>query len=130
MKEQDFQSVGAQSLEDRVDTFQNVLTAEVEPLWCSGRIFLPADSAFGLDHNAIPEGRSFLQNATKNLLRSTSGINVGVVEEVHADFVGRVKERARLLFVFGGQDDVGGEATSEPHATHGQAGYLQICVGD
>ena len=84
MQQENVQSVGAQSRQDGIDAFQDVVATEIKALRCSGWIALPANPAFPLKHNSVPEGRCLLQHPAENLFGPSTAVDIGVVEEIRS----------------------------------------------
>jgi hypothetical protein len=76
-----------------------VIAAEIEALRRSRRIVRPADPAFRLNDNFIPQGRSFLERPAENFFGPSATIDIGMIEKIGADLLGRIQELASLAFV-------------------------------
>jgi len=76
-----------------------MIPPEIKALGRSRWVVLPANAAFGLKDDSVSQGWPFPQHSTENFFRSPAAINVGVIEEIDADFLGGIEECTRLLLV-------------------------------
>ena len=82
----------SQSRQVGIDAFQDVVGTEIKALRCSGRIARPANPAFRLKHNSIPEEWPYLQHPAENLFGPSTAVDIGMIEEIGADLLGSVEE--------------------------------------
>ena len=76
-----------------------MIAAEIKALWRSRWIVLPANAAFGLENDSVSQRWPFPQHSTENFFRSPAAIDIGMIEEIDADFLGGIEECTRLLLV-------------------------------
>jgi hypothetical protein len=107
-----------------------VFAAKIIAHGCSGRIVHPANPAFRLKHDSVPEERSFLQHPAENLFGPAAAVDIGMVEEIRTDLLGRIQEFPGLPLVVCRQFGVRNPTSAQAHATQALARYFQISVRD
>src|ERR1700730_5201872 len=105
-----------------------MIAAEIEALRGSRRIVRPADPAFGLNDNFIPQGRSFLERPAENFFSPSATIDIGMIEKIDADLLGTIQEITSLAFWVFRYFDLRFPTTAQTHTTQGQARYFQVGV--
>ena len=76
-----------------------MIPPEIKALGRSRWVVLPADAAFGLKDDSVSQRWPFPQHSTENFFRSPVTIDIGMIEEIDADFLGGIEERTGRLLV-------------------------------